>query len=308
MKQFQATTEEGSLKECGDDDASKRCCNKGMVERWICLRSSATLIPSVGIRERDLAEREVKLLKITEGRTEQSVERGDDILEETIAKDASEVAAEKPKKKRKRKPLLTASVDPMPDVGHVDFMSGLNLRTRPPHVRYVVSSDDFHHSGSYSEATSFVRSLVADAPVVTVAVTTTVFADVAAVSRSKTRDESKNLENIGDSASAGGANTDAANISKLNKPSTSSDSFYASQSLDTETKPPLSYTEAAEAICLRGQLTTMEAVDAAKDSELKDLKEKNFAVEGERDVMSEKIATLESTNVAKETELASLSS
>ncbi|GKF82110.1 hypothetical protein Tco_0243766 [Tanacetum coccineum] len=114
-------------------------------------------------------------------------------------------------------------------------MSGLNLRTRPPHVRYVVSSDDFHHSGSYSEATSFVRSLVVDAPVVTVAVTTTVFADVADVSRSKTRDESKNLENIRDSASVGGANADATNISKLNKPSTSSDSFYASQSLDTET-------------------------------------------------------------------------
>ncbi|GKG53515.1 hypothetical protein Tco_0554915, partial [Tanacetum coccineum] len=41
--------------------------------------------------------------------------------------------------------------------------------------------------------------------------------------------ESKNIENVGDSASDGGANADAASISKLNKPSTSSDSFYASQ-------------------------------------------------------------------------------
>ncbi|GKC56133.1 11S globulin precursor, partial [Tanacetum coccineum] len=39
MKQFQATTEEGSLKECGDDDASKRCCNKGMVEVMEKLKS-----------------------------------------------------------------------------------------------------------------------------------------------------------------------------------------------------------------------------------------------------------------------------
>ncbi|GKE42098.1 hypothetical protein Tco_1469382, partial [Tanacetum coccineum] len=72
-------------------------------------------------------------------------------------------------------PLLTASVDPMPDVGYVDSMSGLNLRTRPPHV----------------------RSLVADASVVTIAVTTTVFADVAAILRSKTRDESKILRILG---------------------------------------------------------------------------------------------------------------
>ncbi|GJX46658.1 hypothetical protein Tco_0271848 [Tanacetum coccineum] len=197
--------------------------------------------------------------------------------------------------------------------------------------------------------------------------------DVAAIPGSKARVESKNLENVGDSASAGGANADAANISKLNKPSTSSDSFYVSQSLDTETmhrvyvprwkvtndfvlEDPecgrnilwrmraehtlekkgeledkcaeqaaflserdveivylksllsLKETEAAEAIRLRGQLTTVEAAFAAKDSELKDLKEKNFALEGERDVMSEKIATLESANAAKEAELASLSS
>ncbi|GKD13679.1 gypsy type transposase [Tanacetum coccineum] len=132
-------------------------------------------------------------------------------------------------------PLIAASVAPTSDVGPTDSVSGLNFRTCPPNVRYVVSSDDSHHSCSYSEATSFVRSLVVDAPVVTVAVTTTVVADVAAISGSKASFESKNLENVGDSASAGGANADAASISKLNKPSTSSDSFYASQSLDTET-------------------------------------------------------------------------
>ncbi|GKE30934.1 hypothetical protein Tco_1446318, partial [Tanacetum coccineum] len=407
----------------------------------------------VRIRERNLTEREVGLLKITDGRTvpldppitaalgdsddsidklfdegndagqEHSVKGNDDVLYETIAKDASEVVAEKTKKKRKRKvtgdasgfthppkklrddyqslplnisrkslaalygmiskgfgilsgvtePLLAASVAPMPDVGPVDSVSRLNLRTRPPHVRYVVSSDESHHSGSYSEATSFVRSLTADAPVVTVAVTTTVVADVTAILRSKARDESKNLENIGESASVSGANLDAVSISMLNQPSTSPDSFYASQSLDTKTMHhvyvprwkvtndsilddlyvclgaevrmrvehtlekkgeledkcaeqaillsernakiahlksllSLKEVEAAESIRLHGQLTTVEAADAVKDSELKDLKEKNFALKGERDVMSEKIATLESVNVTKETELASLSS
>nr|GEU54453.1 reverse transcriptase domain-containing protein [Tanacetum cinerariifolium] len=215
----------------------------------------------VWIKERDLEEREVKLVKMTEGRTvsldplvtaapggsgdsidklfnegddagqEHSIERDDDVLEETIARGVSDVAVEKAKKKRKRKvtrdasgsthppkklrddyqfvlpntsekslaalrglvsecsgipsdvtePLIATFVAPMSDAGPMDSMFGLNLRTCPPIVRYVVSSDDSHHSGSYSEATSFVRSLVADAPVVTVTVTTTVVADVAAI-------------------------------------------------------------------------------------------------------------------------------
>ncbi|GJX56476.1 hypothetical protein Tco_0286373 [Tanacetum coccineum] len=442
----------------------------------------------VRVGERNLAERDVKLLKMTEGRTilldpsitstsrnsddsidrlfdkgndagqEHSVERDDDVLEDAIAKDASEVIAEKPQKKRKRKvvedasgsayppkklrddyqssppntsgkslaalrgmilegsgllsgatkPLIVASVAPMPDVGPVDSVSGLNLRTRPPHVRYVVSSDGFHHSSSYSEATSFVRSLVVDAPVVTVAVTTTVDADVAA--GSKARDLSKDFENIGDSTSSGRVNADATNISKLKKTSTSSDSFYASQSLDTETMhhvyiprwkvmndsilkdphvchdlmdrlaPPalfaqlramdydqlyskfnvraarqmcfgvearmrvehtlekkgeleeeydehttllaekdaeiahlksllsLKETEATEAISLRIQLSVVETADAAKSIELRDLKEKNFALEGERNALFERVTTLESVTTSKEAELASLSS
>ncbi|GKG56667.1 hypothetical protein Tco_0579991, partial [Tanacetum coccineum] len=71
--------------------------------------------------------------------------------------------------------------------------------------------------------------------IVTVAVTTTVVADVAAVPVPNVRAEPRNLENFGDSASAGGASADAASISKLNEPFASSDSFYASLSLDTET-------------------------------------------------------------------------
>nr|GEV29741.1 hypothetical protein [Tanacetum cinerariifolium] len=231
----------------------------------------------VRIRKRDLAEHEVKLLKMTEGRTvsldpfaaakdsgdsiyklfddvdqEHYVERGDDILEETIANDASESLLPNTSGKYLSalrgmaskgsgipsdvtEPLIAAFMDPMSDVGPLDSVSRPNLQNCPPHVRYVVSSDVSHPSGSYYEATSFVISLVADAPVVTVAVTTTVVADIAAFLGSKARDASKDLENIVDSASAGGANADAASISKLNKPFTSSDSFYASQSLDTET-------------------------------------------------------------------------
>nr|GEZ56752.1 hypothetical protein [Tanacetum cinerariifolium]GEZ64269.1 hypothetical protein [Tanacetum cinerariifolium] len=80
---------------------------------------------------------------------------------------------------------IVAVVAFMPDVGPVDSLSRLNLRTRPPHVRYVLSSDSSYYSGSYSEATSFVRSFVADAPVVMFVVTTTINADVNAGSKAK---------------------------------------------------------------------------------------------------------------------------
>ncbi|GKC99093.1 hypothetical protein Tco_1169368, partial [Tanacetum coccineum] len=235
----------------------------------------------VRIGERDPAKREVKLLKLTEGRTVplnphvsaasgdsgDSIDKlfdegNDDVPEETVAKDVSEVVAENTKKKRKRKVVGDASgstfppkrlredhhatasntggkflaairnlvpdgssvssgvtepptivfVPPTPNDGPTNSVSRLNLRTCPPSLRYVVSSDDSHYSGSCSEVKSFARSPAADIRVV-----------------------SKNLEIFRDSASAGGANVDAAGTSKLNELADSSDSFYASQDLDSET-------------------------------------------------------------------------
>ncbi|GJY55571.1 basic leucine zipper 4-like protein [Tanacetum coccineum] len=185
----------------------------------------------VRVGGRDLADRELKLLKMTEGRTVALDPPANsqivlyDVQEEAIAKDALGVVVEKPQKKRKRKvigdasgsalppkrdgsiipsdatrPAVTASVTPTPDVKTVDSVSGLNLQTRPPHVRYVVSSDSSLHLDSYSEAASLVRS-VADAPVVMVAVTTTIDANIAAGSKAK--DVLREIEHTGDSASAG---------------------------------------------------------------------------------------------------------
>ncbi|GJV94976.1 hypothetical protein Tco_1546553 [Tanacetum coccineum] len=222
----------------------------------------------VVIGERERAEGEPKLLTMTEGRVEHPLEGHDDVSLEAIAQDVLEFVIEKTKKpKRKRKITEDASgsiyppkklkedyhiappnvggkslaairslvpegssvlsdvaeprvVTPTLNVRPTNSVSQLNLRTRPPGVRYVISLDDSHYLGSHSEAKSFVRSPVVDALVVTVAVTTTVTADTSA---------------IRDSTSAGRANADTASVSKLNKASTSSDSFYASQSLDTKT-------------------------------------------------------------------------
>ncbi|GJZ51234.1 hypothetical protein Tco_0605749, partial [Tanacetum coccineum] len=419
----------------------------------------------VRVEERNVAEEEVNLLTLTEGRVvllvppasvasvgsndsidklfddgndvgqEHPTEKDDNVLAETIAKDASEKLGEDyhaatsniggkslatirgliPEgfsvSSEVAEPRVVASVTPMSDCGDdgpTDSVFRLNLRTHPPAMRYVVSSDDSHHSGSRSEVNSFARSPAADAPVMTVAITTTIAVDVSVVPVSKGRVKSGNLENFRDSASAGGANANVFSSSKLDEPATSSDSFYASQDLDSETlhrmyvpkwkvandsllddpyvcrdltdrlAPPaffsqlramdydqlytefnvgvarqmclgaevrmraehtleqkdkleykcaeqaallskkdaeiadlksllsLKEAEAAEAIRLRGQLSVVEAADAAKGNELKGLKEKKLVLEEERNVLSEKVTTLESITDAKETELASL--
>nr|GEZ11202.1 hypothetical protein [Tanacetum cinerariifolium] len=46
--------------------------------------------------------------------------------------------------------------------------------------------------------------------------------------------------------------------------------------------------EAVEAICLRGQLSAVEATDAARNNELRNLEEKNLALEEDKSVLSGK--------------------
>ncbi|GKE02992.1 hypothetical protein Tco_1390975, partial [Tanacetum coccineum] len=202
-------------------------------------------------------------------------------------------------------PCIIISVAPTSNAGPTDYVSGLNLLTHPPGVRYVVSSDGSHHSSSYSKANSFTRSLIADTPVVTVAVTNTVVSRAFAIPILRARVESKNLETFSNSASVGGANADATNILKLNKPFPLSDSFYASAEVrmraehalekkgeledkcaeqdallseknaeiaNLKSLLSLKEAEAAEAIRLRSQLSVVEVADAAKGNDLKDLK------------------------------------
>nr|GEU98120.1 hypothetical protein [Tanacetum cinerariifolium] len=216
-------------------------------------------------RKREPAEKDVKLLTLTEARTfslnplaalgdsGDSIdklfdERNDDVLEESITKDVSEVAAEKTKKKRKKKVVEDAS--------------GFTLPPKRPR-------EDHHAASSNIEGKSLaaIRDLVPDGSSVPNGVTeppTVVFvpltlndgptnfvsglnlqtcppslstftANASAVPPRKVRVVSKNLEFFRDSASAGGANVDAAGPSKLNELVDSSDSFYASQDLNFET-------------------------------------------------------------------------
>ncbi|GKC44714.1 hypothetical protein Tco_1062436, partial [Tanacetum coccineum] len=61
--------------------------------------------------------------------------------------------------------------------------------------------------------------------------------------------------------------------------------------------------EAAEAIRLRGQVATVKATAATRVNELNGLKERNSALEEEKNALKHKVAALESTDAAKVTEL-----
>ncbi|GKD64645.1 hypothetical protein Tco_1306753, partial [Tanacetum coccineum] len=123
------------------------------------------------------------------------------------------------------KPPAVVFVTPTPDDGPTDSVSGLDLRICPPSLRYVVSSDDSHHSSSCSEVNSFARSPAADIPVIIVVVTTTVTVDASAMIL---------IIQVHDVLPPK-VNANAAGTSKLNEHAVSSDSFYASLDLDSET-------------------------------------------------------------------------
>ncbi|GKC80161.1 hypothetical protein Tco_1130935 [Tanacetum coccineum] len=111
------------------------------------------------------------------------------------------------------KPPTIVSVPPTLDDGPTASVSGPNLQTCPPSL----------------------RSPTKDVPVTIFAVTTTVIADASIVLPHRVRVVSENLEIVADSTSAGGFNADAAGTLKLNESVNSSDSFYASQDLDSDT-------------------------------------------------------------------------
>nr|GEY72773.1 hypothetical protein [Tanacetum cinerariifolium] len=229
--------------------------------------------------------------------------------EDTGAKGASEVFVEKTKKKRKRKDVGDASGPTFPpkklredyhagafdtggkslaiirelDDGPTDFVSGPNLRTCPPFLRYVVSSDDSHRSRLLQILP--LRVGLMQLPLLyfefNVGAARQVCLGLEVRMRAKhTLERKGELEDKCVEQAAFLSDRDA-------------------EIVHLKSLLSLKEAEVVEAIRLCSQLTIVEAADVAKGGELRDLKEKNFALEGERDVMSEKIANLESANDAK---------
>ncbi|GJZ84526.1 hypothetical protein Tco_0649865 [Tanacetum coccineum] len=143
-------------------------------------------------------------------------------------------------------PLVTSFMTPTPEReggDHTDSVPGPNLYTKPAAVRFVISSDLSHHSGTHAmdvEVSSLVRSTVSDPPVMTAAVTTTSIVETPLVLVSKVTIKPVNPTLFGDSMST--SEPDGAGHSSLIHPELSVYSFYAIQDLNPKTLHRL-YTE-----------------------------------------------------------------
>nr|GEY56545.1 hypothetical protein [Tanacetum cinerariifolium] len=179
--------------------------------------------------------------------------------------------------------------------------SGVSIRVTGPHV--VVSMTPTLNDGPIDSISCCGCSRN------DVVVTTTVTVNASIVLPPKVRFKSKNLEIFGDFASSG-EDLDSKTLHRiyvpkwnvtndfvLDDPCTLSSmlGLHGRDAKIPHLKSLLSLKEAKaiEAIRLCGQLSIMEAVDAAKGNELRDLKERNFVLEGEKDALSEKVTALE---------------
>ncbi|GJU02060.1 hypothetical protein Tco_1112398, partial [Tanacetum coccineum] len=155
--------------------------------------------------------------------------------------DSSKLAAEIGVMATATMPLVTSFVTPTPKReggDHTDSVSGPNLRTKPAAVRFVISSDSSHHSGTHDadvEVSSLVRSTILDPPVMTAAVTTTVVVvvEIPPVLVPKVTVMPVNPTLFRDSMST--SRHDVTGPSSPIHPELSADSFYAIKDLNPET-------------------------------------------------------------------------
>ncbi|GJV40830.1 hypothetical protein Tco_1419270 [Tanacetum coccineum] len=136
-------------------------------------------------------------------------------------------------------PLVTSFVTPTPEReggDHTDSVSGRNLRTKPVAVRFVISTDSSHHSGTHVadvEVSSLVRSTILDPLVMTAVVTTSVVVKIPPVLVPKVTVMPVNPTLFRDFMSTN--EHDVAGPSSPVHPELSTDSFYAIQDLNPET-------------------------------------------------------------------------
>ncbi|GJS75411.1 gypsy type transposase [Tanacetum coccineum] len=138
-------------------------------------------------------------------------------------------------------PFVTSSVTLTPEReggGHIDSVSGPNLRNQHPAERFVISSDSSPHSSTNAadaEVTSIVRSPIPPPPVMTAAVATTVVAGTSSAHVLGACTEPTIQSLFADSASPSAAGPEIAGPSDPHSTEISADSFYVSQEMDSET-------------------------------------------------------------------------
>ncbi|GJS39729.1 hypothetical protein Tco_0564772 [Tanacetum coccineum] len=137
-------------------------------------------------------------------------------------------------------PFVTSSVTPTPEHEggeYTDSVSATNLRTKRPVEKFVISLDTPHDSNANAvddEVSSVVRSTISDPAVLTTAIVTTVVAGTS-VLQPKEVNEPTRASIFADSTSACNIGPDVAGLSQPAGNDISSESFYVSLEMDSET-------------------------------------------------------------------------
>ncbi|GKB05407.1 hypothetical protein Tco_0833602, partial [Tanacetum coccineum] len=137
-------------------------------------------------------------------------------------------------------PFVTSSVTPTPEHEggeYTDSVFAANFPTKRPTERFVISSDTPHDSNANAaddEVSSVVRSAVPNPVVLTTAVATTVVAGTS-VPQPREVNEPTRASIFTDSTSASNVGLDVAGPSQLAGNDISSESFYVSLDMDSET-------------------------------------------------------------------------
>ncbi|GJU52087.1 hypothetical protein Tco_1221642 [Tanacetum coccineum] len=122
--------------------------------------------------------------------------------------------------------------------GRTDSIYGPNLRAQHPAKRFVISSYSSYYSSTNAaddEVTSIVRSSAPPPPVITVADVVTAVADTSSAPALGASTEPVHASIFADSASPSAAGPDTAGPSYPHSTNISSDNFYVSQEMDSET-------------------------------------------------------------------------
>ncbi|GJX39071.1 hypothetical protein Tco_0252374, partial [Tanacetum coccineum] len=216
-------------------------------------------------------------------------------------------------------PFVTSSVTPP------DSISRTGLQTRHPAERFVISSDSSHDlnaNATDDEVAYVIRSSMPPPPILTVAIATTIIAGATSAPVHESGAGQVRPSIFRDFASPNMAEADtsaevcfSAEIRmRLEHELRGRKKFkgkYAMQAnwlkegdveiASLKAQLSLKEVEAAEAIHLRGQIANVEAAEAARVNELKDLKEINAVLEGQ-------VTDLESAAASKDAELTSSNS
>nr|GEW87088.1 hypothetical protein [Tanacetum cinerariifolium] len=123
-----------------------------------------------------------------------------------------------------------------------DSIFGIDLRTRHPAERFVISSDSSHDSNENAaddEVSLVVRSLILNPPIMTIVVATMVAANISSTLVPRAGDKLVRANIFTDSAFVGTVGPDVAGSSQHVSTELSADSFYVSQDMDSEMSPQI---------------------------------------------------------------------